>query len=684
MKFTHIRVNRKVLLPLGVLFVLLTLAFPRSSKFAYDYKTGSAWNHETLLAQFDFPILKTEEQLREERAQSKNVIVPYYKYRQDVVDNSVKAAQDLKLGSYSSLRPAIVSALNSIYSNGVVSDEGIKLDKSQDDPAGAVIYIQKDKRASKKPADEVYKESAARARLLSILTEKRPEVNVDSILRSSGAYDLIVPNLDYDARTTELVNTEASSGISTTQGFVRAGQLIVSEGEIVTSEVEQILDSYKVEYENNMGYGGPKFHFWAGNAVIAFVLVLLFFLIIYFLNDRLFLDTGRFWYLIFLFVLFTYVTLFLAKHSPRALYIFPMTLAGLYLEAFFKNKIIFPLCCLYFLPMLIFADNGVVHFVISLVSSLAAVFVFKYFSTGWMQFVTAGIAFAAQLVTYFGFRLVDLVNDDPYQTILYMFISCLLIVAGYPLIYIFERMFNLLSASRLRELCDTNNTLLRDLETKAPGTFQHSLQVMNMTETAARAIDANIELVRAGALYHDIGKMMNPLCFVENDSISHTGAGYHDKLSPKQSAIDIIRHVQDGMDLAAKNHLPAMLKEFIVTHHGTSAATYFYNKYLNDGGDPADVQDFFYKGHKPRTKEQVILMICDSLEAASRTLKEHTPEAYSAFVEKIVKSKIDAGQFDEAEISIRDISAVKEAMKTYLAQMQHERVEYIERKTKQK
>lgn len=679
MKLPRVSINYRVLIPLVVLFLVLTLIFPRTAKFSYDYRKGSPWSHETLLAQFDFPILKTDEQIREEKSRSKSVVIPYYRYRQDIVDNCRKAAEGIDMGRYSYLRPLIVASMDGIYSNGVVPDEGVKLD-GHSDPSGAVLYIQKDKRAGKKPVSEVFKESEAKNRLLSDIAAKYPRINADSVLRSAGIYDFIVPNLEYDPKTTELVRSESSNQVSTTQGFVSAGQLIVSEGEIVTAEIAQMLDSYKVEYENSMGYGGPRILFWLGNAFIAFALVLLFFLMIYFLNRRLFMDHRKFWYLIFIFIIASVLALIINKFAPRCLYMVPFTLTALYLEAFFKNKVIFPICCVSFLPLLVFAENGVVLFVMFLLASIVAVFTFRFFNQGWQQFIMSGIVFVSILVTYFGFRMIDMVNDDPYMAVLYMFIGSMLIVAGYPLIYLFERMFNLVSSSRLRELCDTNNKLLRELEHKAPGTFQHSLQVMNMCDAAARAIDANVLLVRAGALYHDIGKMKNPLCFIENESMSPKGVHYHEHLSPKESAREIIKHVSDGLELAAENRLPDVIQDFILTHHGTSNTSYFYNKYLNEGGDPNDVSDFFYKGRKPQTKEQIILMICDTLEAASRTLKDNSAATFSVFVENIVASKMKIGQFDQADISIKDLNTVKETLKSYLSQIYHERVVYPQRK----
>ena len=667
----------RVIWPLALLFAVLLLLFPRNAKFSYDYRKGSQWHHENLVAQFDFPILKTEEQLREERSRTNTSTVPYYRFRQDVVDNMVKGASEADLGGYPSLLPVVLASLEGIYETGVVPDEGVKLDKGEKDVSGAVMYVQKDKRAVKKPVTEVFLESEAKAKLLADVTARsRSHVNVDSLLRNAGIYDFIAPNLEYDAKTTELVKSESGQQVSTTQGFVSAGELIVSSGEMVTSEVAQMLDSYKAEYENSMGYAGPRVLFWIGNALIALVIVLLFFLTVYFVAKNLLGEYNRYLYLVFIFFISTALTLLMNRFAPRFMYLVPFTLIALYLEAFFKNKVIMPVCFVSFLPMLIFANNGIVLYVMFCVASMVSVFMFKYFNRGWKQFINAGIVFVSLVVTYFGFRLVDMVNDDPYMAVLMLFLGSMLTVAGYPLIYLFEKLFNLLSASRLRELCDTNNDLLRDLEHKAPGTFQHSLQVMNMADAAARAIGANTLLVRAGALYHDIGKMKNPLCFIENESLAPAGKRFHSGLSPRESAVAIINHVADGLALADQYNLPGIVRDFILTHHGTSNTAYFYKQYIDSGGDPAAAEDFYYKGKKPSTKEQLILMVCDSVEAASRTLKDNSPETFSAFVESIVAGKMKAGQFDEADISIKQLNTVKQVLKNYLGQIYHERIVY--------
>lgn len=657
---------------LTITALILTLFLPRMAKFGYDYKKGKAWGHETLYAQFDFPILKTENEMLEEMSGSTASVIPYYRMSDEVVNKNIQLAEGLNLGSH---KKVVISAMRSLYEKGIMSDEGVKRLSHSDKTD--VIFIQKDKRASKCPVSEVYKVSDARSRLLAEVTAHGSAFNYDSLFRREGVYDLIVPNLIYDRQTTELVGAEAKYQVSPTAGYVSAGKLIVSEGEIVTAEIEQMLDSYKTEFEANLGYSGPKILFWLGNAILAFLIVFLLYFVIRFTSPGIFNDS-RFLYILLIFLLASVITMIVARIREDLLYMVPYTLFALLLQAFFKPKVIVPVYIVSLMPLLVFTHNGLILFVMHVIAGVFAIYCFQYLGRGWKQFVLAGITFLLLSLTYWGFHLLDIATANFFRIDAYLFVASMLAVAGYPLIYLFEKLFNLVSNSRLSELCDTSNPLLRQLEQKAPGTFQHALQVMNMADTVARAIGANSVLIRAGALYHDIGKMKDPMCFVENESLlgNSVSGTYHAGRSPKESAAAIIGHVSAGLELAGKNNLPKMVTDFIRTHHGNTLVRYFYNKYVNEGGDPSDTAAFCYNGMKPQTKEQLILMLCDSIEAASRTLTEHNPEAYSKFVEAIFEGKRSEGQFDEADISIRDLGIVREEIKQYLAQMHHERISY--------
>ena len=670
----------RVYFPLLLLFVLLVLAMPRSPKFAYDYQKGAPWMHETLIAQFDFPILKTDAQILSEREAASSDIIPYYRLDKEVALNSQKFLHSVDLGNFAFIRPVLADMLSYVYSKGVISAEVGTGQESDRVSSLSMIYVQKDRRAAKTPASEVFTVPQAVSMIHDTISVRCPGADVDSLMKAFMISDMICPDLVYDQQTTDLVHGQRVDFISGTSGVGRSGQVIVSEGEIITSEIEQMLRSYEAEYVKSVGYNGNEILQWLGNTLIALFMVIVLFLAILYCNSRIFDEYNKYLYLLLVFSLAAGASAIAARYNPSVFYMIPFTLVALYLLAFFKKRVVFTVYIISLLPILLFASNGMELFFIYLAAGVVGMLVFGYFNRGWLQFVTAFIVFVVMVTVWFAFRLTDgLAGVDEYGAILNMALAAFLSVAGYPLVFLFEKIFALVSNSKLLELSDTGNPLLRQLADKAPGTFHHSLQVMNLADAAARSIDANVLLVRAGALYHDIGKMANPQCFTENES---GGVRYHEGLSPKESAKDIIRHVADGLETADKHNLPDVIKDFIRTHHGTSPAGYFLTTYLNDGGDPADVDDFYYRGMRPVTKEQVVLMICDAVEAASRSLKDYSYDTISALVDRLVDSKIADGQFADADISLKEIDVVKTEIKSYLQQMYHTRIAYPKREGK--
>lgn len=679
MEKTNFPKKFKVYLPLLLIFILLVFLMPRSSRFNYDYQKGTPWQYETLIAQFDFPILKTQEQYQRELELAGSRIIPYYRYDERVESKSADMLANIDLGELSDARQVVSDALSEVYTKGVVStisDQGVESMRYSQE---GTIYVQKDRRAVKVPLSEVYTLDYAYVLVKETIADAFPQCNVDSLYDATGIGELVHPNLIFDQQTTELVHDDNFDHISTTQGVMRSGMVVVSEGEIVTAEVEQLLDSYKAEYDSNIGYLGPRSMQWLGNILVAFILVLLLFLAIYYCNYRIFEQYNKYLYMLMVFLLSALGSSFVAKTDPDMFYMMPFLLIVFYQLAFFSRRMVFSVYFVSLLPMLIFAPNGMELFVIYLVAGAVGILVFEYFNKGWLQFVTAFILFVVMAIVWLAFRFVEGMSSVDYRTVLDMAFGAILSVAGYPLIYLFEKVFRLVSTSKLVDLSDTSNPLLRQLADKAPGTFQHSLQVMNLSDAVARSVDANVPLIRTAALYHDIGKINNPQCFTENET---PGVKYHAGLTPKESAQEIIRHVSDGVAMAQKHGLPEVITDFIRSHHGTTATAYFLNTYLNNGGDPDDVADFYYDGIKPLTKEQVILMFCDAVEAASRSLKDYSHESISALVENIVNGKISDGQLIDAEVSLKEIAVIKESMKTYLQQMYHSRVAYPKRRNK--
>ena len=663
----------KAVIPLVVSFAVLMVLVPRTAKWGYDYSKGQAWRYETLVDQFDFPLLKTTEQIAKEKADLSSTVIPYYKMSTEVVGESFRKIEGMSFADVPGLKSSLVRHLSDIYNKGIIPEiqDNVEL-----------IYVQKGKRAEKVPVSEVYLLPQARIALLHGVSTDCPEVNVDSIIRSKSIYDLLAVNLVYDEQITALVHSQTQSMISTTSGFVNAGTIIVNNGELITAEVAQMLDSYKAEYEQSYGYDKPLAAIWLGNALLVLGILICLYFAIYFSNAMIFKDYNRYLYVVVVFTLIASVELILIKFAPQWIFIFPFSVAALYLQAFFRTRVIYPVYIATLLPLLLFAENGAAVFMMYLVSGVITLYVFKHFSKGAKQFIAASINFVCTAVLFSAFVITGVINVDYLPTLGLLCIGSILQVALHPFVYLLERSFNLVSSTRLQELSDTSNELLRQLEQKAPGTFQHSLQVMNLASAAARAINADEILIKAGALYHDIGKIKNPLCFVENESLTSTDAKYHADITPLQSAQDIIKHVTDGVELAQAHKLPSVITDFIRTHHGTTCVSFFYDKYLKEGGDPELKKEFLYPGPTPTTKEQVILMLSDSIEAASRTLRDYSQESISALVDRIFAYKIEDGQLEQADITLKEIDTIKIGMQTYLGQMYHERIKYPKRKIK--
>lgn len=674
-------------LPFLIYFLALVLLMPKAKKFEYEYRSGAPWKYDSLVSEFDFPIYKTDEQMMNELAEAELSAIPYFKYSETVAAKNLQTAESVSLGAGDTIRPALLNSLRRIYRQGVIPDDFSKEDRRLA-LSENLIYIQRGKRAGKYPRTEVYRLSQAKAQLINDLRFSFPSAPVDSALAASGLLDVMEPNLLFDRQMTELVHSDEQHDIAPTQGFVQAGSLIVSEGEIVTSEICQLLDSYKKEYDANMGSDMPSLVLWLSILVLALILTCILFFTVYFADGTLFSRKGELYYIVFVALLCAVAVLLLDRVGVYEwVWLIPFTLFALYLTAFFPDQTIAPIYLVTLLPVAVFLPQGVLIYVLYALAGFVAILLFSRFNRGWKQFITAIAVFVMVGGGYLALRSAGLLTGLVFKDLTYIFIGSLLTVALYQLIFLFEKGFGLLSVAKLEELTDTNNKLLRNLELKAPGTFQHSLQVMSMADAAARAIGANVYLVRAAAMYHDIGKMANPQCFIENESLVADGeekASYHAGLTPQQSAQDITRHVTDGIEMARRERLPEAIIQFIKTHHGDNCMRFFYNKYLNEGGDPAQQSEFRYQGTKPVTKEQVILMLCDSIEAASRTLKEHTPQSFSDFVERIVAAKASEGQLEEADLTIKELNTVKDVLKGYLAQLYHERVAYPKRNNEEK
>lgn len=665
--------NWRVYVPLVIVYVILVLLLPKEGKFRYHYQKGRPWMYETLISPMDFPILKTDQELMSEMEEKSSHIIPYYKLDESVRKSVNQMIYGLDLSGSGLDNPGLVSLFDQVYENGLVSE------LTPEETRNGVIIIQKDRRAVEVTVASVYDVRRAATFIRSSLEDMLGETAGDSLFTVLDLDTYIVPNLKFDQASTDMLHKEAASYISPTKGVVYTGQLIVSEGEIVTAEIEQLLDSFKAEYLASMGFSDSTLWVVAGNAILLLVSLFILFLTILFVDRSIFSEFSRYYFVLTLFALCTVVTELLTGRPGNILLMVPYPVFALYMMSFFRKGVLVPIYAAMLLPMLVIVPEGLELFYLNIAAGMAAVISFSRFSRGWLQFVNALFIFLTLLVSYMAFSLVrsgSVADFRDYADVFYFGLASLFCVAAYPLVFLFEKIFGLVSNQRLRDLADTNNPVLRDMAEKAPGTFQHALQVMNLADACARAIGANVRLVRTGALYHDVGKTANPQCFIENAA---PGVNYHAGLTPAESARDIIKHVDDGMALARKHKVPAVVSDFILSHHGTSRTEYFYNVYVNGGGDPADSALFEYHGFKPRTKEQAIVMFADAVEAASRSLKDYSEKSISELVDRIVKMKMDDGQLAEADISLKEIAAVKSTLVGYLGQINHARIAYPKR-----
>ena len=665
----------KVYISLVVLFLILVFLLPRKGNFNYDYKKGNTWMYETLVAQYDFPLLKTYEQIEEEKEKVLSNTIPYYLHSDEVLKSKLKELSRIELEDSINVKPELRTKLISIYERGILSDRSDLITADAASIDSRVVFVEIGRRMVKYPESELYTMSMASEALKFSLDSSLVNIDTDSLALAIGLYNLLSPNLIYDKKTTDLVMEDRLNTISPTIGVKLAGDVLVNKGDLITDEVEHLLDSYKAEYGSSLGYDGPIVFQFIANVMLSIILVFLLFIFIYCTNFRIFDEFNKYIYLLTIFTLAAVTAILVDKFNPSALYLVPFSIFALYLLEFFKKRVVLSIYIISLLPLLIFTHNGVELFLMNLVAGVVAVTAFQYFNRGWQQFISAAIIFLSLILTYFTFRMINGVSSIiNYRLIISLFIGSFLTVATYPLIYLFERIFMLISNARLMELCDPNNKLLRDLASKAPGSFQHSLQVMNIADAAARAIDADVMLVRAGAMYHDIGKMVNPLCFIENQTPG--SQPYHKNLTYLESAGDIIRHVSDGIALAEKANLPEVLKNFIISHHGTTSVEFFRNKYINEGGDPDKLADFQYNGKTPSTKEEVILMFADTIEAASRSLSDYSQEKIATLVDNIITAKMVTEQLEDADITLREINIIRSVLKEYVQRIHHGRVKY--------
>ncbi|MBQ1929617.1 MAG: HDIG domain-containing protein [Bacteroidales bacterium] len=678
-KTKNILKRKSLYIGLAIAYIIMMFVFPNETKFKYEYQRGRPWMYETLIAPIDFPILKTEAEIRAEQEELASVVVPYYVYDNSIYTTAIsdfakmQTVQDLPRG----VEKIIENSINKIYKNGILPDEKYATIKSAS--ASEYIVIQKNRRATEELLGSIYTVEKSIKYIKSELLAQYPLLNADSILMKIQINNYLVPNLVIDKVSTEAMHKEAVNYISPSKGMIYAGQLIVTEGETITAEIEQLLNSYKAEYELSLGSNGDIFQLFFAHAIITLIVLSLLFFNIYFVNVEVLKQLNKFSFFLVVALMNFCITVFARGIDPKLLYMVPYAVFALYMISFSSSRMAFPLYIVALIPLLIITEHGIELFVMNAFAGGVALVAFSFLNRGWHQFLNALIIFISLLLVYVAFRLLENINIEAldYNILLYLFLNALFVVAAYPLVFLLEKIFGLVSGSTLKDLADTNNTLLQELARKAPGTFQHSLQVANLAARAVTAIGGDYLLVRVGAMYHDIGKISNPQCFIENAA---PGVNYHAGLSPMESAQEIIKHVEDGVEIAKKHNLPQIVIDFITSHHAKSQTMYFYNQYCNQGGDPEKIDEFTYNGTYPTSKEQVVVMMADAVEAASRSLKDYSAESISNLVDSITKQRLtEDSQLVQADISIKDINIVRAVFKKHLQEIYHARIAYPKR-----
>ena len=664
----------------SIVILILTLFMPRESVRTYHYNEGGLWDYATLIAKDSFPILKSKEQLRKERDSIIHYYEPYFQCSATTSDSAVKAwhhcfENELRGVIAPHYEGYITSKLMEIYDRGIISGTEQEVIS---DPRITAIRIITGNVSTIRSVSEVLSPKTAYETLLSPSDSTRYK---RSDLVKCNLERFVLANLHYDAPKSEQQLMDMESLITPYLGQVIVGQKIVDRGEIIDSHTFRILESMHKHLDEREKSTEEILLNLSGQVVYTCLIVILFFLYFQqFRND--YLDSPKVMLLICtLFLFFPLLTYAIVVHSNISPYILPFCITPVFVRIFMDSRTAF-MAHLMTILMCIPAVSQPAEFVtIQILAGLTAVISLRQLSERSELFRAILIVFSVSALAYISMQLISrrvlFIEDVNYTDLISIAASSLLLMISYLLLIPIEKVFGFTSNVTLIELSNANNPILRRMSEEAPGTFQHSMQVANLAAAVAERLGAKNQLVRTGALYHDIGKIRHAAFYTENQR----GINPHDRLTDVQSAQIIISHVREGLALAEKHKLPQVIKDFITTHHGNSITRYFYIQAQNKCPDiEIDPATFTYPGPEPTTMEQAILMMCDAVEAASRSLKEITEETISELVNKIVDGQVSEGHFKNAPITFQDIENAKQVLKAKLQTIYHTRIQYPELK----
>jgi cyclic-di-AMP phosphodiesterase PgpH len=656
--------------------ILIVYLFPKGATFKYEFQKGKPWQYATLYAPFDFSIVKSQEELDAEKEELLSTQSPYYRTIPEVVAQ-VKKSYDSQFPIFFNL-PVSSTEYDILYQYGTtlldtVYRHGVLPLGFQHQGGASVFLIDGNSESTVDKNAFVNIENLQQK--MAWLTQEFP------FLKYADQYynlffEIVLPNIVLDENFTSKAIEETLKNVAVYRGLIEENSLIISKGEVVEGEKFQVLRSLKEEYASRVWNQLSYYWILLGYAILV---VLTFMSLISFIRSYrpLIFENNKEISFIFLnMVGMIALTTLVVNFNVEFLYAVPICILPLILKTFFDPRLGLFTHVITILNLGFIVPNSFEFLFLQLMTGIVTILSTTQLQNRANLFITVGRIVLVYLVGYVAFTIIhegSITQIDPLVIGLFL-LNGLLTLFAQPLIYLYERIFKLVSDVSLLELSDTNSKLLKDLSDRAPGTFHHVLQVANLAETAASEIGANTLLVRVGALYHDIGKISAPTYYSENQTGS---VSPHDEMAPEQSAKIIINHVAEGIDLAKKNKLPDRIIDFIRTHHGDSWAYYFYKK-AQESGEDVDEADFRYPGPKPFSKETAVLMMADAVEAASKSLREPTVDKIQQFVDNIISKQIDEKQFNECNITLAEIEIVKKVLTKKLINIYHLRVEYPE------
>ena len=676
------RFSYKDLLYKSLIFIatvsVIVYFLPNEGKFNYQFDINKPWKYGLLQASFDFPIYKNDMQVQKEQDSILATYQPYFHIEKNVEKEMIERLREDYNKTLRHSLPGtdyiryIERMLKEMYRNGIIA--GNDLTRMEEDSITAIRTVEQNT-ATSRPVGQLYTVKDAYEYLLNADTTHYKK----KVLQQCNLNNYITPNLIYDEAKSEAAQKDLLSNISYANGFVLNGQKITDRGEIVNEQTYNILESLRKEWEKRSDSLQEKRLTLAGQILYVGIFLFCFMVYLDLFRADYYERKGSLSLLFALIVLFPVIASVMVSQSLSSIYIVPFAMIPIIVRIFLDSRTAFMAHVTIILLCSITLRFPHEFILLQVVAGMVSIYSLRELSQRSQLLRTALVVFASYALLYFAFELIHEDDLTKLNTRMYIYfmINGILLLFAYPLLFILEKTFGFTSNVTLVELSNINNSLLREMSEIAPGTFQHSLQMANLAAEAANKIGAKSQLVRTGALYHDIGKMVNPAFFTENQS----GVNPHKSLNYEQSAQVIISHITDGLKLAEKHNLPKVIKDFISTHHGRGLTKYFYISYKNEHPDEeVDAEKFRYPGPNPFTKEQAILMMADSVEAASRSLPEYTEESIGTLVDKIIDAQVAEGFFKECPITFKDIALVKALFKEKLKTMYHTRISYPELK----